>query len=224
MSVFSNGPDIFASDAASLAAVASGRMLAGQRAFVTALGNFTLTPTDTQTPDNVKVIAAAGGGNWLQPQATLVGAFVAIDNQAAATVFAGFNAAVWSYKPTSTGLVEIQFFHQYSANLADVGACDVSVFSGGAIAGGTLTNGIRYAVGSIPTRTGGSFVATAIFGFGNAAIANPTLFQAQDGMTAQLQLLVGTTYTISANVGDNLSPGRNWTNQFLNIGMKELAQ
>lgn len=72
MSVLTDGPQIFASNAAALGAVASGPMIAGQRAYVATFGAFfSLEPTDTQTPDNATVIAATGGGNWVRGQTAI---------------------------------------------------------------------------------------------------------------------------------------------------------
>lgn len=50
-----------------LSAISTNSLASGAQAFVvSAWASFTLSKTDTQTPDNITIVAALGGGNWLR--------------------------------------------------------------------------------------------------------------------------------------------------------------
>ncbi len=157
--------------------------------------------------------------------ASAVGAnLISLTNQSGATMNAGINGATWSYTPTGSGLVLVAV--NWSGNAASPAAPYflMEIFTGGAVGGGTVTNGVHFLVGSTPTRTGGAFLTEPIFQFGGTTTLNlPALTQIGASATCLVQLVAGTTYTFVVTIVDGIAAANpNYTNMTLSVGCAEL--
>jgi hypothetical protein len=159
----------------------------------------------------------------LAPTATpLIGNVVNIDNQASPTVFNGMVAAAWVFTPLSTGLCEFLVSWTGQSQLVDGVTLELVEYTGATVAGGTTTGGIHYAIGSIPTVTGGTFVAFLGFNTGAVGVASATTFNGTTTANGFVQLTPGTTYQFKALIAGQQT-GRNYSNMYLNVGMREVA-
>jgi hypothetical protein len=160
----------------------------------------------------------------LAPITAPVGAnLVSLSNQSAATMNAGINAASWTYTPTSSGLVVVSF--NLNANMSAYAALVgvLQLFTGGAVGGGTPTNGVNFLVGSTPTRTGGTFVQDPLFNLGGStSVAIPSVFQGGLSGYCLLQLTPGTAYTFNLNMSQQTGGLGNWTNITLGLNCFEV--